>query len=210
MGRAKKRRIYGRKFPYIRKFISAYTKKYFRICGIFFLCARKFSAFRTASFFPAEGAIFLCGRRGIFQGRKVRFPSLENIFPRQENFLSSEGKWIALGKKKDCPSEGKTLPSEGRKMPCARREISFRKKKNFLAEENIFSCGRKFCALPTAVIHWAQGGRKTSLREAGHLAQRRTKRKGWLRSCEASPSSFEAGEGEGDCPPGREGVATTP
>ena len=48
--RAKNFRAEGRKFPYIRKFISAYTKKYFRICGNLFSCAQKFFALRKELF----------------------------------------------------------------------------------------------------------------------------------------------------------------
>ena len=150
MGRAKKRRIYGRKFPYIRKFISAYTKKYFRICGIFFLCARIFFAFRTASFVPAEGGKFSQVGKFVFQAWKI-------FFPRQENFPSPEGKRIALGKKKDRPSEGKRLPSEGRKN-------AVRTQGNFRAHRNKFSYVRKYFFLRTEILRLAHSGHSLGAR----------------------------------------------
>ena len=56
--------------------------------------------------------------------------------------------------------------------PCGRRKISFRKKKNFLAEEKIFSCGRKFISVRTEIFLRAHadfspfGRRRFSFRRA--------------------------------------------
>ena len=106
---------------------------------------------------------------------------------------------------------------KGEKTSCARKKIFVRTEINFLTYENIFSYVQKFIFLRTEILRLAHSGHSLGARrkknepsEAGRLAQRRTKRKGWLRSCEASPSSFEAGEGEGDCRPKRKGVATAP
>ena len=46
----------------------------------------------------------------------------------------------------------------GAKFSCAQKKISFRKKIYFLAEEKIFSCGRKFGRLPNG--NFAPCGRK--------------------------------------------------
>jgi len=95
--------LQGVKFPYIRKFISVYTKKYFRICGNLFSYARNF------------------------------FPSARHkIFVRTAGNFSSED-----------------------------AQIFFRKKIYFLAEEKIFSCGRKFSSVRTKILRRAEGEKST-------------------------------------------------
>jgi len=110
LGREKKRRIYGGKFPYIRKFISVYKKKYFRIYGNFFPCGRKFFAFRRAQnfrsedtqisfrkkiFFLPHGNKFSCGRKFISvrteiwrsaEGEKSTFEGGEIFLRKKKNF----------------------------------------------------------------------------------------------------------------------------
>ena len=157
---------------------------------------RKFISVRTEIFRLPHGVIFPGGRR--------------HFFPAEGGEFSYLGKFPFVRRKMDRPSEGKRLPSEGRKN-------AVRTQRNFLPQEKKFPCGRKYFFLRKEILRLAHSGHSLGARrkknepsEAGRLAQRRRKRRGWLRSCEASPSSFEAGEGEGDCPLKREGVATAP
>jgi len=95
------------KFPYIRKFISVYTKKYFRICGNLFSCARKFLSFRTAQNFCSEDAQISFRKKIFFlpQGNKFscgrKFSSVRTkILRRAEGEKSTfEGGQIFLRKK---------------------------------------------------------------------------------------------------------------
>ena len=143
MGRAKKRRIYGRKFPHIRKNIFAYAEIYFCAHG-------NFPPFARRHFFPAEGVIFRSEGGEFSKVGKFVFQAWKIFFPRQESFPSSEGKRIALGKKKDRPSEGKTLPSEERKN-------GVRTKGNFRAHRNKFSYVRKYFFLRTEIYFLTYG-----------------------------------------------------
>jgi len=99
--------LQGVKFPYIRKFISVYTKKYFRICGNLFSCARKFLSFRTAQNFCSEDAQISFRKKIFFlpQGNKFscgrKFSSVRTkILRRAEGEKSTfEGGQIFLRKK---------------------------------------------------------------------------------------------------------------
>ena len=150
MGRAKKRRIYGRKFPHIRKNIFAYAEIYFCAHG-------NFPPFARRHFFPAEGVIFRSEGGEFSKVGKFVFQAWKIFFPRQESFPSSEGKRIALGKKKDRPSEGKTLPSEERKN-------GVRTKGNFRAHRNKFSYVRKYFFLRTEIFRLAHSAHSLGAR----------------------------------------------
>ena len=65
--------LQGVKFPYIRKFISVYKKKYFRICRNLFPCGRKFISVRTKFLRSAEG------EKSTFEGREIFFRAHKNL-----------------------------------------------------------------------------------------------------------------------------------
>ena len=93
----------GVKFPHIRKFISVYTKKHFRICGNLFPCGRNF-------FRRAEGENFSCPRKEISMRMKINFRAHENIFLCARKFCA-------------LPTEGNFL-SEGSGFPWARKDAA--------------------------------------------------------------------------------------
>ena len=103
--------LQGVKFPHIRKFISVYTKKYFRICGNFFSCARKFLSFRTAQNFRSEGA-------QISFRKKIYFLAEEKIFSCGRKFSSVRTKILRR-------SEVEKSTFEGGKI-FLRKKINFR------------------------------------------------------------------------------------
>jgi len=102
--------LQGVKFPYIRKFISVYTKKYFRICGNLFSCAQKFLFFRTAQNFRSEDA-------QISFRKKIYFLAEEKIFSCGRKFSSVRTKILRR--------------AEGEKSTFEGGEIFLRKKINF-------------------------------------------------------------------------------
>ena len=75
LGTQKMRPICGGKFLYIRKFISAYTKKDFRICENLRPCARKKFAVREAKNRRAHAGKFLCARKYFFVRTEILLPA---------------------------------------------------------------------------------------------------------------------------------------
>ena len=87
--------------------------------------------------FPCLEKKFSCLGKAIFLRRKVPF------LPQGGQLLSEE-KFPSFRTNRSPLPKGKYSPSAGRK-------ISFRKKIYFLAEEKIFSCGRKFISVRTKI-----------------------------------------------------------
>lgn len=73
--------ICGGKFLYIRKFISAYTKKDFRICENFRPCARKKFSVREAKNRRAHAGKFPCARKYFFVRTEIYFCAHGNFAP---------------------------------------------------------------------------------------------------------------------------------
>ena len=96
----------GVKFPYIRKFISVYTKKYFRICGNLFPCGRKFFAVRKEKNFRAHARKILCAQKFIFMRTEI----LRLTHGRELPFGKER---ISLGKRRRCLGERETKEGEG-------------------------------------------------------------------------------------------------
>ena len=135
--------LQGVKFPYIRKFISVYTKKYFRICGNLFSCARKFLSFRTAQNFRSKGGEFFFGRRLDFLPQENLFPcGRKNIFLRKEIWASSERKFCAVRKERNFRAHEKKFPHM-RKFFFVYTEINFLIYGNFTPCKPAGNAGRE-------------------------------------------------------------------
>ena len=143
MGRAKKRRIYGRKFPHIRKNIFAYAEFFFCAHGNFPPSARRHFSLRKAPFFCAEGGEFSKVGKFVFQAWKIFFLGRKISFRPKENGSPWGRKKIALRKEKHFLPKGEKCRAHAEKFPSARKKISLRKKIFFLAEGNFAPCPQR-------------------------------------------------------------------
>ena len=106
-----------------------------------------------------EGSLPASPPELLFKAKAKNFPCLEKKFSllgkviflrRKVPVLPQDGQLLSEEKFPSSRTKKSPLP-KGKYSPSAGREISFRKKIYFLAEEKIFSCGRKFISVRTQI-----------------------------------------------------------
>ena len=154
----RKLRIYGRKFPYIRKFIFAYTKKYFRICGNFSPCGSKKIAVRREGKSPCGSRFFSLRKAGNFL-TYGNFPACARKFIALRtamNFCSFGGKF-GWGRRGFFLRTGRNFRSKGKGFFFGGREIFLRTKRSFLPKRLGLVFGRKLFFLREEGVPFAEG-----------------------------------------------------